>query len=159
MTSSDKSSHSRIALAIAVMGAAAFFAAMMLAEWFPIIVARSPARIASYHFGTASAMGHGGWRYANPEVYAWTAFVEAIAAAATVPALWMIMVRRSRRAVIVLVVICAAYIGASLALGQRTWTRRATLNSAAASAKATPGDRTFAKMRRLSTDPAQKGPP
>ena len=72
---------------------------MMLSEWFPVIVTRSGAHIASYRFGSESTIAHGGWRYSNPEVYGWTALAEAVAAVATMPALWMIIVRRSRRAV------------------------------------------------------------
>jgi hypothetical protein len=128
MTFPEQSRRSRIVLAIAVMGLAALFAAMMLAEWFPIVVTRSPARIASYHFGSASTTAHGGWKYSNPEVFAWSAFAEAMAAVATMPVLWMIIVRRSRRAVIGLVAICAVYLVASLVLGEMKWATRSGLS-------------------------------
>jgi hypothetical protein len=98
-------------------------------QWWPIIVSRNPAHIASYHFGSESMMGHGGWKYSNPEVYAWTAFAEAIAATATLPTLWMIIVRRSRKAALALVFICAAYVGSALILGQINWATREALLS------------------------------
>ncbi len=135
MTSWEKPSHSRVALALAVMSIAALFAAAMVSEWWPIIVTRSAAHIASYHFGSESMIAHGGWKYSNPEVYAWTAFAEAIAAVATMPALWMIIVRRSRRAVFALVFICAVYFGAALLLGQIKWARSETLSQGAATMK------------------------
>ncbi len=118
MGSSEKASYSRVALAIVIISVAVLFAVTMLSEWSTIIVTRSSAHIASYDFGSESMMSHGGWRYSNPEVYAWTAFAEAVVAVATIPALWMIIVRRSRRAVFALVFICVAYVGAALVLGQ-----------------------------------------
>jgi len=127
MSSSEKPSHSRVALAVAIMCVAALFAVAMVTEWWPIIVIRSPARIASYHFGSESMVGHGGWKYSNPEVYAWTAFAEAIAATATLPTLWMIVVRRSRRAAFALAIICAVYAGSAFILGQINWATRETL--------------------------------
>jgi hypothetical protein len=129
MSSSEKYSVSQVALASAIMCVAALFAVAMVTEWWPIIVSRNPAHIASYHFGSESMMGHGGWKYSNPEVYAWTAFAEAIAATATLPTLWMIIVRRSRKAALALVFICAAYVGSALILGQINWATREALLS------------------------------
>ena len=111
---------------------AALFALMTLSEWWPIIVTRNAAHIAGYHFGSESMMGHGGWRYSNPKVYAWTAFGESLAATATLPALWMTVVRRSRKAASGLVLICVVYTASALALGQIQWTTRATLSQSAA---------------------------
>jgi hypothetical protein len=130
MSSSEKFPLSRAALTAAVMGVAAFYAVVTLSEWWPIAVARDTVHIAAYHFASASAMGHGGWRYANPEVYAWTCFAEALAALATLPMLWLTIVRRSRQAAFALVMVCAVYLGASLVLGQVHWsTRNALLRS------------------------------
>ena len=64
---------------------------------------------------------------ASSEVYARTAFAEAIAATATLPTLWMIIVRRSRKAALALVLICAVYVGSALILGQINWTTREAL--------------------------------
>ena len=133
-------SYSRVALAIVVASLGVLFAVAMLSEWFLIIVTPSAAHIASYHFGSESMWSHGGWKYANPEVYAWTVFAEAMAAVAAIPALWMIIVRRSRRAVFALVLICAAYVGASLVLGQMQWEMRGTLSQGAAAEHAVEAD-------------------
>jgi hypothetical protein len=127
MSSSVEFPVSRAALAAVVMGLAAFYAAVLLCEWWPIVVARDTVHVATYHFGSASTLGHGGWKYANPEVYAWTAFAEAFAATATMPMLWLTIVRRSRKAAIALVIVCAAYAGASVILGQIPWSPRETL--------------------------------
>ena len=132
MSSPEKTSFQRVALAAAVMALAALFAVAMLSEWWPIIVSRNAAHIASYHFGSESMMGHGGWRYATPNVYAWTAFAEAVAATATLPALWMIIVHRSRKAVYGLVFVLAVYGGSSFLLGQLHWTTRESLSQSAA---------------------------
>jgi hypothetical protein len=121
----EKPSFFQVALATVVMGLATIFAVTMLGEWWPIIVTRSAARIASYHFGSPSMMGHGGWRYANPDVYAWTAFAEALAALSTLPALWITIVRRQRKGAVVLIIICVAYAAISVILGQLTWSTRA----------------------------------
>jgi len=56
----EKPSFFQVALAAAVMCLAAIFAVAMFSEWWPIIVTRSPAHIATYHFGSESMMGHGG---------------------------------------------------------------------------------------------------
>jgi hypothetical protein len=128
MTSVEKISSSRVAVAAAVMGLAAVFAIAMLTEWWPIIVARNAAHVASYHFGSESMLGHGGWKYSNPNVYAWTAFAEAVAATATLPALWMTIVRRSRKATYALVFVLAVYAGSAVVLGQIRWAKRATLS-------------------------------
>ena len=109
------------------MGVAAFFAIATLSEWWPIVVARDTVHIASYHFGSESTMGHGGWKSANPDVYAWTSFAEALAAIATMPMVWLTIARRSRKAAIALAIVCAAYAGTSLILGQIHWTPRETL--------------------------------
>jgi len=106
---------------------AALFAVAMLTEWWPIVVVRDSAHIASRSFGSSLMMRQGGWRYANPEVYAWTAFAEAFAATLTMPVLWLTIVRRSRKAATALAVVCATYVVASLVLGQINWTPRATL--------------------------------
>jgi hypothetical protein len=127
MSSSEKFPLSRAALAAAVMGVAAFYAVATLTEWWPIAVARDTVHIATYHFGSASTLEHGGWRYANPEVYAWTCFAEALAALATLPMLWRTIVRRSRKAAFALVIVCAVYLGASLVLGRVHWSPRNTL--------------------------------
>jgi hypothetical protein len=103
------------------MCVAALFAGAVLTEWWPIVVARDSARIASYHFGSLSMMGNAGWRYSNPEVYAWTAFAEAVAALATLPMLWLTIVRRSRKAAIGLTIVCAGYLCASVVLGHVHW--------------------------------------
>lgn len=118
---------SRAALAAVVMGLAAFYAVVLLCEWWPIVVARDTVHVATYHFGYASTLGHGGWKYANPEVYAWTAFAEAFAAMATMPMLWLTIVRRSRKAAFALVIVCAVYAGVSVILGQIPWSPRETL--------------------------------
>ncbi len=128
MSSGDKTSFGRVAVAAAAMIVAALFAVGMLTEWWPIIVTRDAAHIASYRFGSESMMGHGGWRYSNPNVYAWTAFAEAIAALATMPALWMTIVRRSRKAAYALVFICAAYVASALVLEQIHWSVRDRLS-------------------------------
>lgn len=125
MSSAEGSSSSRAALAAAVMLLAALFAVAMLSEWWPIAVTRSAARIASYHFGSPSMVAHGGWRYANPSVYAWTAFAEAMAALATLPAVWMTIVRRSRKAAYALLFICAVYVACAAVLGRIDWPRAA----------------------------------
>ena len=109
------------------MGVAAFYAVITFAEWWPIVVARDTVHVATYHFGSESMMGHGGWRHANPEVYAWTCFAEALAAIATMPMLWLTIARRSRKAAIALVIVCASYAGASLILGQVHWSPRENL--------------------------------
>jgi len=109
------------------MGVAAFYAVAMLTEWWPIVVARDTVHVATYHFGSASTLGQGGWKYANPEVYAWTAFAEAFAAMATMPMLWLTIVRRSRKAAFALVIVCAVYAGVSVILGQIPWSPRETL--------------------------------
>lgn len=132
MSSADKAAFSRVALAVALMMVAALFAVLMLTEWWPIIVRRNVAHIASYHFGSKSMMGHGGWKYSNPNVYAWTAFAEAVSATATMPALWMTIVRRSRKAAYVLVFICAVYAGSAFVLGQIHWTTRRSLSRSTA---------------------------
>ena len=129
MSSSEKFPLARVAIAAAAMCVAILFAVTLLTEWWPIIVARDAAHIASYHFGSLSMMGHGGWKYANPEVYAWTAFAEAVAAIATLPALWLTIVRQSRKAAIALVIVCAVYVGSSLILGQLYWSPRKALLS------------------------------
>jgi len=74
-------------------------------------------------------MGHGGWKYANPEVYAWAAFAEAFAALSTLPALWITIVRRQRKGAVALIIICVAYAGISVILGQINWSTRAALLS------------------------------
>jgi hypothetical protein len=125
MSFMEKPSFFQVALAAAVMCLAAIFAVAMFSEWWPIIVTRSPAYIATYHFGSESMMGHGGWKYANPEVYAWTAFAEATAALATLPALWITIVRRRRKGAVALIIICVAYAGISVILGQINWSTRA----------------------------------
>jgi hypothetical protein len=124
MTPPQKTATSRIATAAVTIGVAALFALMMLGEWWPIIVARSPARIATYHFGTEAMIRQGGWRYANPEVYAWTSFAEAMAAVAAMPILWVTIVRRSRKAAKGLILLCVAYAGIAVLLGRAEWTRR-----------------------------------
>jgi len=124
MPSSEKFPFSRAALAAAVMGVAAFYAVATLSEWWPIVVARDTVHVATYHFGSESTIGHGGWKYANPEVYAWTSFAEALAAIATMPMLWLTIVRRSRKAAIALVIVCVGYAAASLILGQIHWSPR-----------------------------------
>src|SRR5664279_5386907 len=100
---------------------------MCIRDRWPIVVARDTVHVATYHFGSASTLGHGGWKYANPEVYAWTAFAEAFAAMATMPMLWLTIVRRSRRAALALVVVCAGYGGVSLILGHIHWSHRKAL--------------------------------
>lgn len=112
---------SRALLAGVVMGVAALFAFMTLTEWWSIIVVQDPAHLASYHFGSAPAVGQGGWRYASRAVYAWTSFSEALAAMATLPMLWFTIVRRSRKAAIALVILCAAYVVVSLILAKINW--------------------------------------
>lgn len=121
MSSSEPALYTRVAVAAAIMCVAAFFAVAMVSEWWPIIVTRDPAHIASYHFGSPSMIGQRGWRYANPEVYAWTALAEAVTATATLPTLWMIIVRRSRKAAFALVFICVAYLGSALILERIDW--------------------------------------
>jgi hypothetical protein len=120
----EKTAASRIAIAAVTIGVAALFAIMMLGEWWPIAVARSPARIATYRFGTEAMIRQGGWRYANPAVYAWTSFAEAMAAVATMPLLWITIVRRSRKAAKGLILLCVAYAGIAVVLGRAEWTRR-----------------------------------
>jgi hypothetical protein len=132
MSSTEKTAFPRVALAAAVMIVAVLFTAAMITEWWPIIVTRNAAHIASYHFGSESMMGHGGWRYSNPNVYAWTAFAEASAGTATLPALWMVIVRRSRKAAFALVFICAAYACLAVVLGLIHWTTRESLAQSAA---------------------------
>lgn len=124
MAPPEKTAASRTATAAVTIGVAALFAIMMLGEWWPIVVARSPARIATYHFGTETMVRQGGWRYANPQVYAWTAFAEAMAAVAAIPVLWITIVRRSRRAAKGLILLCVAYVGVAVLLGRMEWTRR-----------------------------------
>jgi hypothetical protein len=126
MSPSKKFPLSRAALAVAIMGVAAFYAVVTLTEWWPIL-ARDTVHVATYHFGSKSTMGHGGWKYANPEVYAWTSFAEGLAAIATLPMLWLTIVRRSRKAATALAIVCAIYAGASLILGQIHWSRREVL--------------------------------
>jgi hypothetical protein len=106
------------------MALAGLFAFAMLSEWWPIAIKQDLARIGSYHFGSVSMMGQGGWRYANPEVYAWTALAEAVAAIATMPAIWLTIVRRSRKGALALVVVCAVYLASSVVLGQIHWSAR-----------------------------------
>jgi hypothetical protein len=132
MSSKDKTSFSRVAVAAAVMIVAALFAIMTITEWWPIIVTRNAERVAAYYFGSESMMAHGGWRYSNPNVYAWTCLSEAFAAVATLPPLWMAIVRRSRKAVYALAFICALYVGCTVVLGEIQWSRRATLAQSAA---------------------------
>lgn len=124
MSSEEGFPYARVALAAAVVGLAGVFAIAMLGEWWPIAVKHDLAHIGSYRFGSQSMMGHGGWRYANPEVYAWTAFAEAIAAVATMPAIWLTIVRRSRKAALALVLVCVAYLVSSVVLGQMHWSAR-----------------------------------
>ena len=124
-SSSEKLTFSRALLAGGVMCVAALFAMMTLTEWWSIVIVRDPAHLASYHFGSASMVGQGGWRYANPAVYAWTSFAEALAAMATLPMLWFTIVRRSRKAALALVILCAAYVVASLILGKINWSTSA----------------------------------
>jgi hypothetical protein len=124
MAAPEKTAVSRIATAAVTIGVAALFALMMLGEWWPIVVARSPARIATYHFGTETMIRQGGWRYANPQVYAWTSFAEAMTAVAAMPILWITIVRRSRRAAKGLILLCVAYAGLAVLLGRMEWTRR-----------------------------------
>lgn len=124
MSSTSEFPYARAAFAAAVMCLAGVFAIAMLAEWWPIAIKQDLARIGSYHFGSASTIGHGGWRYANPEVYAWTAFAEAVAATATMAAIWLTIVGRSRKAAMALVVVCAVYLASSVVLGQIHWSAR-----------------------------------
>jgi hypothetical protein len=116
--------RARVVFAAAVMSLAGLFAFVMLSEWWPIAITQDLVRIGSYHFGSGSMMGQGGWRYANPEVFAWTALAEAVAAIATMPAIWLIIVRRSRKAALALVVVCAIYLASSVILGQLDWPTR-----------------------------------
>lgn len=122
-------SRSRVVAALVAMGVAALFAIMMVREWWPIVVARDTVHAATYRFGSETMIERGGWRYANPELYAWTAFGESVAAVAAMPILWMTIVRRSRRAVWALVVVCAVYAGSAFILGQLQWPTRSALRS------------------------------
>jgi hypothetical protein len=68
----------RIASALGVFSLSIGYALLMLAEWWRIAVSSDQAHVADYHFGSESMIAHGGWQYASPALYAWTAFAEAV---------------------------------------------------------------------------------
>jgi hypothetical protein len=148
----------RVALALIPACAGAAIVFLFLTEWWPIAVNGDASLISEYHFGSETMMGIGGWRYANPEVYAWTAFAEALALGSITVLTWRAIVRRSRLSLVVIAFLVIAWWGTAAFLGQLNWATRATRLSripvsqdASSSVRAKPPDQSVTFTRQEAT--------
>jgi hypothetical protein len=110
-----------------VLAVGALFVAMFLSEWWPIAISRDAELVAKYPFASEHAMSEGGWTYANPEVYAWTAFGTAAFALGGTILLASAIIRRSKKLLIGFVAVLALHWGLSQALSRHDWDRRPAL--------------------------------
>lgn len=100
--------------------------ALGLSESWSTALSPDPQRIASYHFGSEAMLGHGGWSYANPEVYGWTSLVSLGLVGIAVALVGVSLIRASWRAAIAGAVIGLVVTVAMQYLGHLEWERRAT---------------------------------
>jgi hypothetical protein len=94
-------------------------------SWFTVIRPDAE-QIAGYHFGSEAMLGHGGWTYANPEVYGWTSLVGSFVGGGACSLLALALVRKSSRLAGVGLGIWLALVLAMAAFGDVQWERRAT---------------------------------
>ena len=113
-----------------VLAVGALFVAMFLSEWWPIAISRDAELVAKYPFASEHAMSEGGWTYANPELYAWTAFGTAAFALGGTILLASAIIRRSKKLLIGFVAVLALHWGLSQALSRYDWDRRQHLRAA-----------------------------
>ena len=75
---------------------AGLMAAVFLSEWYIVAIRADPHVIADYyHFGSEAMLGNGGWHYATPELYSFTALIEGSVAMAIAAAFAIAVARRS----------------------------------------------------------------
>lgn len=99
--------------------------AMYLLEWWRVVVGDGRA---AYHFGSEAMLGHGGWQYSNPCLYAWTSLAASFAAL-VVGALLVIGLLSCRRSVLLIALFLLAVLALLwLVAAQTDWSRYASVS-------------------------------
>jgi hypothetical protein len=106
---------------------------LLVSEWWPIAVAHDEGAVAEYPFASEHAMADGGWNYANPELYAWTALLTAVFMTAGSALLSLAILRRSRALLAGFLVVLFSHWGISTVLSRRDWEHRRELRPNASS--------------------------
>ena len=105
------------------LGAGVLWLGLWATEWWRIAIVGRDAVVAEYHFGSDSMVGHGGWAYANPQVYGWSVLAFGAVGFAMTWLLRAAILRRSWLRVGLAGLLCISWWVATAALEHVDWKR------------------------------------
>lgn len=105
----------------------------MSESWFTVL-APDKDQIANYHFGSEAMLAHGGWTYANPELYGWSALASLGFGGLAVAVVGVGLLRASWRIALSGIALWLLVVVAMQYLGRQEWERRPTVRETLAPA-------------------------